>query len=53
VRILLVLTLLAAAGCSNSEELAKPHGPIFQLNTGRWQPTTQDLARPAPIGKPL
>jgi hypothetical protein len=50
-KILITLAaLFGLAGCSNSEVLAAPKGPIFALNTGHWQPTAADL-QPPKIGR--
>jgi hypothetical protein len=46
VRVLILLSVLALAGCSHSEELAKADGPLFPLNTDHWQATPQDLEAP-------
>ncbi|RWX08458.1 type IV secretion system lipoprotein VirB7 [Rhizobium hidalgonense] len=35
--------LLTLAACSTSDPVATCKGTAFQLNTGRWQPTTSDL----------
>ncbi len=45
-RVLILLSLLALAGCSHSEDLAKADGPLFPLNTDHWQATPQDLDAP-------
>ena len=45
-RRLLLLSLLALAGCSHTEELAKAKGPLFPLNPDHWQAGPQDLAAP-------
>jgi hypothetical protein len=45
-RVLFVLGLLALAGCSHTEELAKAKGPLFALNPDHWQATPQDVAAP-------
>ena len=42
------MALIGLAGCSSAEVLAKPKGPAFALNTGRWQPTAADLQLPKP-----
>ncbi|MBY5413383.1 type IV secretion system lipoprotein VirB7 [Rhizobium leguminosarum] len=34
---------LALAACKTSDTLATCKGAAFQLNAGRWQPTTADL----------
>ena len=46
VRCLLLLGLLALAGCSHTEELAKANGPLFPLNPDHWQATPQELETP-------
>ncbi len=46
VRRLLLLGLLALAGCSHTEELAKAKGPLFPLNPDHWQATPQELEAP-------
>ena len=45
-RRLLLLSLLALAGCSHTEELAKAKGQLFPLNPDHWQAGPQDLAAP-------
>jgi hypothetical protein len=45
-RRLLLLSLLALAGCSHTEQLAKAKGPFFPLNPDHWQATPQDLETP-------
>lgn len=40
------LMLIALSACSSGEELASCKGPVFQLNTGRWEPAPTDLAKP-------
>ena len=45
-RRLLLLSLLALAGCSHTEELTKAKGPLFSLNPDHWQAGPQDLAAP-------
>ncbi len=45
-RRLLLLSLLALAGCSHTEELAKAKGPLFPLNPDHWQAAPQDLEAP-------
>jgi hypothetical protein len=45
-RVLILLSLLALAGCSHSEDLAKVDGPLFPLNTDHWQAMPQDLEAP-------
>jgi len=44
-RLIALLILIAAllGGCSGSEKLAQPHGPLFALNPGLWQPAPADL----------
>jgi len=39
----LLLGLLALAGCSHTEDLAKASGPLFPLNPDHWQATPQEL----------
>ena len=51
-KVLLLIALWGLSACSDGEELATCHGPIFALNTGRWQPQPADLRTPPPIGKP-
>ena len=46
VRVLILLSVLALAGCSHSEELAKADGPLFPLNTDHWQASPQELEAP-------
>ncbi len=43
---LVLVTLGLLAGCSNPDRLAVASGPLFPLNSGHWQPTSQDLAAP-------
>ena len=45
-RSLILLSLLALAACSHTEELAKAKGPLFALNPDHWQATPQELAAP-------
>jgi Outer membrane lipoprotein virB7 len=45
-RCLLLLSLLALAGCSHIEGLAKAKGALFPLNPDHWQATPQDLKAP-------
>jgi hypothetical protein len=45
-RCLLLLSVLALAGCSHTEELAKAEGPLFSLNPDHWQATPQELETP-------
>ncbi|MES2292716.1 MAG: type IV secretion system lipoprotein VirB7 [Pseudomonadota bacterium] len=45
-RCLLLLSVLALAGCSHTEELAKAEGPLFPLNPDHWQATPQELEAP-------
>ena len=45
-RRLLLLSLLALAACSHTEELAKAKGPLFPLNPDHWQAAAQDLKSP-------
>jgi len=42
-RQILLLLLVALAGCQDGEKLAECKGPAFPLNTGHWQPTPADL----------
>jgi type IV secretion system protein VirB7 len=42
--VILILGLLA--GCSSGEDLAACKGPVFQLNTGKWDPAPSDLFEP-------
>jgi hypothetical protein len=44
--ILAIVTLGLLAGCSNSDPLAVATGPLFPLNLGHWQPSSNDLASP-------
>ncbi len=44
---LVLLAMLAVAGCSTNHELAEAKGPLFPLNDGRWTWTNADLAKPA------
>jgi hypothetical protein len=46
IRYLLLLSLMALAGCSHTEELAKAKGPLFALNPDHWQATPQELEAP-------
>lgn len=41
--VLLILLAALLAGCSDGEKLAQPHGPLFALNPGLWQPAPADL----------
>jgi Outer membrane lipoprotein virB7 len=41
-----LVTLGFLAGCANPDPLAIATGPVFPLNSGYWQPTSQDLAAP-------
>ena len=34
------------SGCSNPDPLAVATGPLYQLNTGYWQPAPHDLSAP-------
>ena len=45
--IVILAALIGLTACSAGETLAKPTGPAFALNTGRWQPSTADLQLPA------
>lgn len=42
-----LLALLAVAGCSTNHELSEARGPLFPLNDGRWPWTNADLVKPA------
>jgi type IV secretion system protein VirB7 len=42
-RLAVLFLLLGLAGCGNMEPPAACKGPVFSLNTGRWQPTAADL----------
>jgi hypothetical protein len=44
--VMFLAALLGLTACSAAETLAKPTGPAFALNTGRWQPSTADLQLP-------
>jgi len=44
--VLVLLTFGVLAGCSNPDPLAVASGPLFPLNPGHWQPTSQDLDSP-------
>jgi len=46
----ILAVLIGVAACSHTEVLAVPRGPVFPLNTGRWQPDTADLHLPEPGG---
>lgn len=50
-RTLALIALIGLSACDNSEKLATCQGPIFALNTGRWQPAPADLEMPKPIGR--
>ena len=50
-RIFVLIALIGLSACDNTEELATCQGPIFALNTGRWQPAPADLQTPKPIGR--
>ncbi|MBO9136610.1 type IV secretion system lipoprotein VirB7 (plasmid) [Rhizobium sp. B230/85] len=39
----LVILSLCLASCQTNDKLASCSGPIFPLNTGRWQPSPADL----------
>lgn len=41
-----LLFLAALTACISHDPLPKCHGPIFQMNTGHWQPTKADLSKP-------
>jgi len=53
-RALLPLILAAGllAGCAGGEKLPEPHGRLFALNPGLWQPTRADLHSTARIAGP-
>jgi hypothetical protein len=42
----IVLTFGVLSACSNPDPLAVASGPLYQLNTGYWQPAPQDLSAP-------
>jgi hypothetical protein len=50
--ILVIVTFGLLAGCSNPDPLAVASGPVFQLNSGHWQPSPQDLAGPPAVTNP-
>ena len=50
-RLLVLITLLGLSACGEGEPLPTCTGPIFALNTGRWQPIPADLQMPKPIGR--
>lgn len=43
---MLLLVLLAIAGCSSGRELAMPRGAWFQLNPTHWTAQAGDLRGP-------
>ena len=45
--IVILAALIGLTACSAAETLAKPTGPTFALNTGRWQPSPADLQLPS------
>ena len=45
--VMILAALIGLTACSAAETLAKPTGPAFALNTGRWQPSTADLQLPS------
>jgi len=47
--LILSASLVALAACSNGEPLAACKGPVFQLNTGHWQPSPADLTTPRKV----
>ena len=49
--LLIIVTFGLLAGCANTDPLAVASGPVFALNTGHWQPTSQDLAAPPVVAK--
>ncbi|MGI4794031.1 MAG: type IV secretion system lipoprotein VirB7 [Janthinobacterium lividum] len=49
-RTLVLIALIGLSACSDTEVLATCKGPVFALNTGRWQATPDDLKMPTPIG---
>ena len=54
VRTVFLLILVAAllTGCAGGEKLPEPHGRLFALNPGLWQPTRADLHSTARIAGP-
>lgn len=49
---LILMGLVALAGCSHAHELATAKGPLFSLNPDHWQATPQQLeAPPADLNK--
>ena len=49
--ILIFATVGILAGCASSDPLPDAHGPLFQLNAGHWQPSSQDLNAPPKIAE--
>jgi hypothetical protein len=47
--VLVIATLGLLVGCSNPDPLAIASGPLYQLNAGHWQLTSQDLSAPPPV----
>jgi hypothetical protein len=45
--VMILAALIGLTACSAAETLAKPTGPAFALNTGRWQPSIADLQLPS------
>lgn len=43
---LVIATIGLLGGCANPDPLAVASGPLYQLNTGYWQPAPQDLSAP-------
>jgi hypothetical protein len=43
-RCLIVLIVLAAAGCTSKHELAQCKGPLIALNSSHWAPSPDELA---------
>jgi hypothetical protein len=46
---LALVALGLLAGCGTEDPLATASGPLFVLNAGHWQPTSQELASPPPV----
>jgi hypothetical protein len=44
-----LVAALTLAGCASSDPLPVAHGPLFPLNAGHWQPSSQDLNAPPKI----
>jgi hypothetical protein len=49
---LIILAFGFLSACSNPDPLAVASGPVFQLNSGHWQPSPQDLAGPPAVTNP-